>query len=150
MNPFHYPLMCLKTCGWVQTVHSVTYDLGLHVCSVLSAQITTNIRVNTILVWRCIIWYKISYNHLIRKHAYSNILKISLPKTESFPIKLLIFFHTSAENIDCGYSLEPPRRGGSNENPQSMFLSRNKNNNVYPCKPQFYHIKVEFKGAKIE
>ena len=31
------------------------------------------------------------------------------------------FFHISAENIDCGYSLEPPRRGGSNEYPQSMF-----------------------------
>ena len=27
----------------------------------------------------------------------------------------------SAQNIDCGYSLEPPRRGGSNEYPQSMF-----------------------------
>ena len=26
-----------------------------------------------------------------------------------------------AQNIDCGYSLEPPRRGGSNEYPQSMF-----------------------------
>ena len=50
-----------------------------------------------------------------------------------------IFFHISAQNIDCGYSLEPPRRGGSNEYPQSMFLSRNKKNNVYPCKPQFYY-----------
>ena len=56
----------------------------------------------------------------------------------------------SAQNIDCGYSLEPPRRrGGSNEYPQSMFLSRNKKNNVYPCKPQFYYIKVGFKGVKI-
>ena len=27
----------------------------------------------------------------------------------------------SAQNIDCGYSLEPPRRGGSNEYPQSNF-----------------------------
>ena len=27
----------------------------------------------------------------------------------------------SAQNIDFGYSLEPPRRGGSNEYPQSMF-----------------------------
>ena len=26
----------------------------------------------------------------------------------------------------------------------SMFLSRNKKNNVYPCKPQFYYIKVGF------
>ena len=31
---------------------------------------------------------------------------------------------------------------------QSMFLSRNKKNNVYPCKPQFYYIKVEFKGGQ--
>ena len=23
--------------------------------------------------------------------------------------------YTSAQNIDCGYSLEPPHRGGSNE-----------------------------------
>ena len=58
-------------------------------------------------------------------------------------------FHISAQNIDCGYSLEPPRRGGSNEYPQSMFLSRNKKNNVYPCKPQFYYIKMGFKGVKI-
>ena len=27
--------------------------------------------------------------------------------------------------------------------------SRNKKNNVYPCKPQFYYIKVGFKGVKI-
>ena len=32
-----------------------------------------------------------------------------------------IIFHISAQNIDCGYSLEPPRRGVSNEYPQSMF-----------------------------
>ena len=60
-------------------------------------------------------------------------------------------FHVSAQNIDCGYSLELPHRGGSNEYPQSMFLclSRNNKNNVYPCKPQFYYIKVGFKGVKI-
>ena len=34
-----------------------------------------------------------------------------------------IIFLISAQNIDCGYSLEPPRRGGSNEYPQSMFWS---------------------------
>ena len=54
--------------------------------------------------------------------------------------KTLIFFIFLL--IDCRYSLEPPRRGGSNEYPQSMFLSRNKKNNVYPRKPQFYYIKV--------
>ena len=30
-----------------------------------------------------------------------------------------------------------------------MFLSRNKKNNVYPCKLRFYYIKVGFKGVKI-
>ena len=32
-----------------------------------------------------------------------------------------IIFLISVQNIDCGCSLEPPRRGGSNEYPQSMF-----------------------------
>ena len=68
-------------------------------------------------------------------------------KWQFFQIKNSDIFHISAQNIDCGYSLEPPRRGGSNEYPQSMFLSRNKKNNAYPCKPQFYYIKVGFKGV---
>ena len=76
------------------------------------------------------------------------ILKILPLKTENFQIKILIFFHISDQNIDCEYSLEPPQRGGSNEYPQSMFLSRNKKNNVYPCKPQFYYVKVGFKGGQ--
>ena len=57
-------------------------------------------------------------------------------------------FHISAQIIEGGYSLEPPRRGGSNGYPQSMFMSRKKKNNVYN-KPQFYYIKVGFKGVKI-
>ena len=35
------------------------------------------------------------------------------------------------------------------ENPQSMFWSKNKKNNVYPCKPEFYYIKVGCKGVFI-
>ena len=84
-----------------------------------------------------------------REHAYSNILKISSPKTGSFQIKKSDISHISAQNIDCRHSLEPPLRGGSNEYSQSTFLSRNKKNNVYPCKPQFYYIKVGFKGVNI-
>ena len=70
-------------------------------------------------------------------------------KNENFQMTNSDIFLIPAQNIDCGYSLEPPRRGGSNGYPQSMFLSRNKKNNVYPCKPQFYYIKVGFKGVKI-
>ena len=73
---------------------------------------------------------------------------ITTKKKETFPIKNSDIFHISAQNIDCGYPLEPPRRGGSNEYLQSMFLSRNKKTNVHPCKSQFYYIKVGFKGVK--
>ena len=75
--------------------------------------------------------------------------KILLPKTNTFQIKILIFFIFLLKKVDCGYSLEPPRRGGSNEYPQSMFLSRNKKNNLFSCKPHFYYIKVGFKGVNI-
>ena len=66
-----------------------------------------------------------------------------------FSAKKFWYFHISAQNVDCGYSLEPPRRGSSDEYPQSMFLSRNKKNNVYQCNPQFYCTKVGFKGVKL-
>ena len=70
-------------------------------------------------------------------------------KNWKFSDKNSDIFHSSAQNIDCEYSLELPHRGNSNEYPQFMFLSRNKKNNVYPCKPQFYYIKVGFKEVKI-
>ena len=59
--------------------------------------------------------------HSLRKHAYSTVLEILPPKNENFQIKISDIFHISAQNIDCGYSLELPQRGGSNEYPQSMF-----------------------------
>ena len=70
-------------------------------------------------------------------------------KNWKFSDKNSDIFHISAQNIDRGYPLEPPRRGGSNECPQSMFLSRKKKTNVYPCKPQFYCIKVGLSGSKL-
>ena len=76
--------------------------------------------------------------------------KFHLQKLKIFRKKNLDIFHISAQNIDCGYSLEPPRQGGSNEYPQFMFSSKNKKNNVYPCKPQFYYIKVGFKGGGVK
>ena len=45
------------------------------------------------------------------------------PKTENFQIKKNAIFLISAQNIDCGYWLEPPRRGSSNEYPQSGPLA---------------------------
>ena len=45
-----------------------------------------------------------------------------LPKSKDF---FFLFLH---KNIGCGYSLEVPRRGTSNEYPQPMFSRRNKKN----------------------
>ena len=75
--------------------------------------------------------------------------KFHLQEKRKFSDKDSDIFHISVPNIDCGYSSEPPPRGGSNKYPQYMFLSRNMKNNVYPCKPQFYNIKEGFKGFKI-
>ena len=81
----------------------------------------------------------------------------TIKKNENFLDKNSDIFHIYARNFDCVYflelscwsSLEPPCWGSSNEYPQSMFLSRNKEKNVYPCKPQFFYIKVGFKGVNI-
>ena len=66
-------------------------------------------------------------------------------KKKKSQIKTLMFFIFLLKT-DCGYSLEPPRRGSSYEYPQSMFLSKNMKNNIFPCKT---NIKVGFKGVKI-
>ena len=88
-------------------------------------------------------------NHIITKTRLFKYIENFTFKSCKFSDKNSDIFHTSAQNIDCGYLLEPPRRCGSNEYPQSMFLSRNKKNNIYPCKPQFnyMYIKVGCKGS---
>ena len=58
-------------------------------------------------------------------------------KIEKFQLKIFDIFLIFAQNIDCGYSLEPPCRGGSNEYPQSMFWSKNKENMYTPAYPSF-------------
>ena len=85
----------------------------------------------------------------LRKHAYSNILKISPPKPQSFQIKKLWYFHISAQNIDCGYSLEPPRQGGSNEYPQSMFWADTSKIMCTPVNLSFTIQKWGLRGSKL-
>ena len=50
----------------------------------------------------------------------------------------------SAENLDCGYSLEPPRRGGSNEYPQSMFSAEIRKNIRVFLSQNFQFLEVKF------
>ena len=53
-------------------------------------------------------------------------------KNENFHWKNVDIFLIFAQNIDCGYTLEPPMQGSSNQYPQSMFLSRNRYTAVNP------------------
>ena len=53
-------------------------------------------------------------------------------KIEYFQLKNFDIFLVFAQNINCGYTLELPRRGGSNEYPQSMFWSKNRYTPAYP------------------
>ena len=58
-------------------------------------------------------------------------------KNDNFQMKNCDIFLIFAQNIDCGYTLEPPQRGGSNEYPQSMFWSKNKKNMYTRVNPTF-------------
>ena len=61
--------------------------------------------------------------HFIRKTCLYNFdpLKPHFYKVKLGFTGVYIILLISAQNIDCGYPLEPPRQGGSNEYPQSMF-----------------------------
>ena len=50
---------------------------------------------------------------------YTEIFEVV--KNENLQYKIFDIFLIFALNIDCGYTLEPRRRGGSNEYPLSMF-----------------------------
>ena len=58
-------------------------------------------------------------------------------KIENLVGNFFDIFLIFAQNIDCGYTLEPPRRGGSNEYSQSMFWSKNNKNRYTPAYPSF-------------
>ena len=58
--------------------------------------------------------YLYDFDHLI-PHFYL----VKLGFTWVYIISLI-----SAQNIDCGYSLEPPRRGGSNEYHKLCFVQK--------------------------
>ena len=85
----------------------------------------------------------------LRKHAYAITLTAIFHgcKNDHFQVKNCNIFSYFAQDIGCGYSLETPHLGGSNEYPQPKVCFRAKNKkNEYPCKPQFYSIKVRCKG----
>ena len=81
---------------------------------------------------RCAVWVK-HYENLSMQ--YTEIF--SAAKIENFQRKNCNIFDISAQDIDCGYTLKPPRRGGSNKFTQSMFWIKNKKNRYTLSYPSF-------------
>ena len=69
-------------------------------------------------------------------------------KTENCQKKCFDSFLIFAQNIDCGYTLEPPRRGGSNEYPQSVFWIKIRKIGL-PLHTSVLLYKVEFMGYSL-
>ena len=122
--PETHPYFCFRTITWVNNKGfspNLLYALTLRR-----------------LIWDNLLMGK-SRQISLWKHAYSNILKILPPKNENFRIKIRIFSYFYSKHRLWVLAVRTAslrlQWGGSNKYPQSMFLSRNKKINVYPCKP---------------
>ena len=58
----------------------------------------------------------------IRKTCLFKYIENFTTKNGKISDKNSDIFHISAQNIDCGYSLEPPRRGGSNDSTHNLYF----------------------------
>ena len=126
-----YIVLFLKTAALVvnsvdsdQMLHSAASDPGLHclikfVCpnTVCYYSINRGLVDSKALCIRC---------HPVFTKTYLRVYNFDPLKPHFYIVKMgftgvYIIFLISAQNIDCGYSLELPHRGSSNEYPQSMF-----------------------------
>ena len=83
-------------------------------------------------------WQEYTVETIITKtRLFKYMESFTSKKTKIFQIKNSDIFHIFGQNIDCGYSLEPPRRGGSNEYPQSMFYAETRKIMYTPVNPSF-------------
>ena len=107
-SPFYYLLMYLKYCcmyGKQCGPWSDAAFCGIWSGSTLFAKVYLSQYLG--LLWethKSLVSKNYVHAQSFRKHAYSNIQKISHPKTGNFQ-KNFGRFHISAQNIDCGYSL---------------------------------------------
>ena len=85
----------------------------------------------------------------LRKHAYVLYEVIFHGcKNDNFQLKNFAYFHIFAQNMDCGYKLEHLTEAVLTSTHNLCFRA-NISKNEYPCKPQFFYIKVGCKGVYI-
>ena len=104
-------------------------------CKVFSSQVvfsTDRSKADTLLQFIVCAW-AVSYVAFVLSITKTRLFKYIdnfTTKKEHFSDKKSWYFSYFCTNIDCGYSLEPPHRGGSNKYPQSMCLEKYDKNNV--------------------
>ena len=81
--------------------------------------------------------YQVFFSHITKTLPVQMCRKFHLQKTEKFQIKTSDIFQISSQNIDCGYLLELPLQGSSNEYPQSMFWAEIRKIMYTPVNPRF-------------
>ena len=86
--------------------------------------------------------------HITKTHLFK-YTKNSTTKKWFFLDKNSDIFYISAQNKDYGYSLELPRRGGSNEYPQSMFWGEIRKIMYTPVNPSLTIWKWGLRGSKL-
>ena len=91
---------------------------------------------------------KSTIGSITKTHLFKYIEKFT-SKNWKFSDKKPMIFFIFLLKTDCGYSLEPPRWGGSNEYPQSMFWAQIRKIIYTPVNPSFTIIKVEVSGWPI-
>ena len=109
--------------------------------------------VNNIMAWltsfitRQYVAPQTKWRLLITKTRLFKYIVFFPPKTENFQIKNSDVFHISAKNIDCGTRYNRLGEMVLTSTHNLCFWAEIRKNNVYSCKPQFYHIKVGLKGV---
>ena len=110
-------------------------DLGLSVriCP------KTRLRMALPILHLDLFWYGTSHyeNTPIRILRKFHLQKLKIFGKKTTTKKNSDIFHISAQNIDCVYLLESPRRGGSNEYSQSMFWADIRKIMYTPVNPIF-------------
>ena len=111
---------CICPCGWVNVQNYTAEEVQQKV-----VEIQKKLKIDKAIL-SASVRQIVARSVIITKTCPCNIQFFLALKIEIFQLKNIDIFLIVAQNIDCGYTLEPPRQGGSNEYPQSMFWSKNK------------------------
>ena len=90
-----------------------------------------------------------SFKRSLRKHPYSNILKILQTKQGKFSDKNSDIFLIFAQNIDCGFSLEPPHPAVLTSTHNLCIVSKIRKIMYTPVNPRFTIEKWGLRGSKL-